>query len=97
MFPRPAASAHAVGIVAAEPIPRMINHGNSLGYRNRALFRIPLVVSEPQATMSELLAQYSVLFAGILDHVLLPLIRPTGYHDHNKVPALTLLIRVFGP
>ena len=43
---------------------------------------------EPQATVSELLAQCSVLFTQILDHILLALIHPTGQHDHNKLKGI---------
>jgi len=35
-----------------------------------------------------LLAQYSVLFTQILDDILLPLIHPTGQHDHNKLKGI---------
>jgi len=47
-----------------------------------------LIIIEPQATFSELLAQYSVLFTQILDNILLPLIHPTGQHDHHKLKGI---------
>ena len=47
-----------------------------------------LIIIEPQATISELLAQYSVLFSQILDHIHLALIHPTGQHYHDKLKRI---------
>ena len=47
-----------------------------------------LIIVEPQAAISELLAQYSILFTQILDHILLPLIHPTSQRDHNKLKGI---------
>jgi hypothetical protein len=44
-----------------------------------------LIISEPQATVSKLLVQYSVLFTEIFNYILLPLIHPAGQRDHNKM------------
>src|SRR3954447_18114448 len=42
---------------------------------------------------SELFAQDSVLFAQILDYILLPLIDPTGQHDHNELKGIEHRLR----
>ena len=47
-----------------------------------------MIIIEPQPTISELLAQYSILFTQILDHILLPLIHPTGQHNHNTLKGI---------
>jgi hypothetical protein len=47
-----------------------------------------LIISKAQAAVSELLAQYSVFFTQILDHILLPLIHPAGQHDHKKLKGI---------
>jgi hypothetical protein len=47
-----------------------------------------LIIIEPQATASELLAQYSVLFTQIRDHTLWPLIHPTGHTINYKLKGI---------
>lgn len=43
-----------------------------------------LIVIQPQALIAELLAEYAIFLAEIIDHLLLQLVHPSGYRDEQE-------------
>jgi hypothetical protein len=76
--------------VRGRPGPRWpLPSCQSLGFQGQST---ALIVVKPKPTWAELLAQNPVLLAQVIDHLVFPLVHPSGHGDHYETdPVLAAL------